>query len=376
MSKKNKLEKLKVVSVGFVPHGAIKKDYYLFKDLSTENAPGLQTSGANLTDNKYQCECLDCGYIFNSDVHCKDTQCPLCGGECRRVDRPGIGQRSKEVGGDSEVMLTDEEIKKQIEESIKTEGIEETEKSAYTDFMSKCLKSGKSMKECAAEYKKTKKKEDVKKEEPKVEKKEEPSKEVNVNINIKTEEKKEDVKKEEKIEKKEEPKVEEEKKAKVEGYKYPSPSDFKAFSEVKNILNDIKKKIGEKAEDTVLNDLVDKAIAALDKAIGSVYPAPKKKEDVKNLLDKEKLDKILSTVVEETQKQIDELKKSIEEVKKQADEIAKTQIKKEDIEKELEEVKKMIPSRKGESSIDDIRKSEEYQKATPEERLKMVLRGI
>jgi len=40
----------------------------------------------------YMCECLKCGYQFESEEHCRETKCPKCGGQCRRIERPGPGQ--------------------------------------------------------------------------------------------------------------------------------------------------------------------------------------------------------------------------------------------------------------------------------------------
>ncbi len=42
----------------------------------------------------YRCECLDCGHTMDSEQHCRDIRCPKCGGEMRRVERPGPGQRA------------------------------------------------------------------------------------------------------------------------------------------------------------------------------------------------------------------------------------------------------------------------------------------
>jgi Zn finger protein HypA/HybF involved in hydrogenase expression len=39
----------------------------------------------------FKCECLNCGHIIESERHCKERFCGLCGGEMRRIDRPGIG---------------------------------------------------------------------------------------------------------------------------------------------------------------------------------------------------------------------------------------------------------------------------------------------
>ena len=55
---------------------------------------------------KYECECIECGYIKKTDKHCKDIKCPECGGEMRRKERPGPGR--SDVG---EKKLTEEEQK-------------------------------------------------------------------------------------------------------------------------------------------------------------------------------------------------------------------------------------------------------------------------
>jgi len=48
----------------------------------------------------YRCECLDCGHAFETESHCRDVKCPKCGGECRRVERPGPGQRQSAFSPD------------------------------------------------------------------------------------------------------------------------------------------------------------------------------------------------------------------------------------------------------------------------------------
>ena len=44
---------------------------------------------------KYDCECLSCGHVVNTDKHCVDLKCPKCGGEMRRAERPGQGRDSE-----------------------------------------------------------------------------------------------------------------------------------------------------------------------------------------------------------------------------------------------------------------------------------------
>jgi len=45
----------------------------------------------------YQCECIECGYKVESEKHCRDIKCPECGGEMRRVERPGPGKEGIEI---------------------------------------------------------------------------------------------------------------------------------------------------------------------------------------------------------------------------------------------------------------------------------------
>ena len=42
--------------------------------------------------DEYNCECIDCGHKLESKKHCQDIKCPKCGGEMRRVERPGPGK--------------------------------------------------------------------------------------------------------------------------------------------------------------------------------------------------------------------------------------------------------------------------------------------
>lgn len=50
----------------------------------------------------FSCECIDCDYKMESEKHCKDLECPECGGQMRRAGRPGPGQdgqqKNQEVG--------------------------------------------------------------------------------------------------------------------------------------------------------------------------------------------------------------------------------------------------------------------------------------
>ncbi|MBW2363564.1 MAG: phage portal protein [Deltaproteobacteria bacterium] len=44
---------------------------------------------------KFDCECIDCGYKLESDKHCMDIKCPKCKGKMRRQGRPGQGKEDE-----------------------------------------------------------------------------------------------------------------------------------------------------------------------------------------------------------------------------------------------------------------------------------------
>jgi ATP-dependent protease ClpP protease subunit len=44
---------------------------------------------------KFQCECIECGYEMESAEHCRDIKCPKCDGTMRRKERPGPGEKAK-----------------------------------------------------------------------------------------------------------------------------------------------------------------------------------------------------------------------------------------------------------------------------------------
>jgi len=76
-----------------------------FKDYSDEELTEIFPEEKKA---KYECECIKCGYKMGSDEHCADIKCPKCGGEMRRVERPGPG-RSDEEEARKQLGLTVEE---------------------------------------------------------------------------------------------------------------------------------------------------------------------------------------------------------------------------------------------------------------------------
>jgi len=71
---------------------------------------------------KFSCECIKCSHKVESAKHCSDIKCPKCGGEMRRVERPGPG---KESDPQEEVALTPEQLEAL---EIEAKKWEETEK--------------------------------------------------------------------------------------------------------------------------------------------------------------------------------------------------------------------------------------------------------
>jgi len=43
-------------------------------------------------EETFDCECLDCGHKMTTEKHCSDIKCSKCGGEMRRIERPGPGK--------------------------------------------------------------------------------------------------------------------------------------------------------------------------------------------------------------------------------------------------------------------------------------------
>lgn len=66
-----------------------KKTEWIIKEQAERAKKGLFED-----KKKFRCECLDCGHIMESEKHCRDIKCPECGGQMRRAERPGPGQKA------------------------------------------------------------------------------------------------------------------------------------------------------------------------------------------------------------------------------------------------------------------------------------------
>jgi len=77
---------------------------------------------------KYNCECIECGYKMTSDKHCNEIKCPECGGQMRRVERPGPGQSHIEKSKERKVYIMPNGIKITEVEGKKFVAVEDYEK--------------------------------------------------------------------------------------------------------------------------------------------------------------------------------------------------------------------------------------------------------
>ena len=132
------------------------------KDVKTEEIDIKELFQAQ---QKFTCECINCGYTILTTKHCRSIQCPQCGGQMRRKERPGPGQGSILVLTDSdEKYFTEEELRKWAELSEKEiQDISALPKEVTTCVRKKIKEENMSpvnaVKKCWQEYKKDKNKE-------------------------------------------------------------------------------------------------------------------------------------------------------------------------------------------------------------------------
>jgi HK97 family phage prohead protease len=117
---KQENEKLQL-KAGAVLNKTNKGKLNQIKVLVDEVLESAEKEESELEEEKqqYNCECIKCGYKMKSDKHCKDLECPECGGEMRRVERPGEGTRSIdsndldviELGESDSIEVSDEQEK-------------------------------------------------------------------------------------------------------------------------------------------------------------------------------------------------------------------------------------------------------------------------
>lgn len=85
----------------------------LFEPAEKEKEKGEEVEEEKRAEDKkdegpYNCECVECGHKMTSEKHCREIKCEKCGGEMRRVERPGPGQTHEGGEEEMEVIVTKE----------------------------------------------------------------------------------------------------------------------------------------------------------------------------------------------------------------------------------------------------------------------------
>jgi len=255
------------------------------------------------------------------------------------TDKPKVIKVEKEESNEETEKETVKQEEAEKEENVfsvleegEVEKMSEQEKSEYTDFIKECMKQGKTMKQCALEWKEQKKSV----EEPEVEK-EYPS----------------------------------------PGEKYPNiPAG--SFKKIFDMLD----KLIKGSEDENLKKALQTIKAALSHAIGGSYPYPKPKN-----ASEEKRPAVSEEVVEDLGKDLAELQREVE-LRKEEELLKAIRDRDERIEelkKQVGEIKELIekrvPIRKGvvaepekREKDEEITKSKEFEEATPGDKLRMLLK--
>lgn len=74
---------------------AVAKGMKLSDDLLAEmgiDKTKIERARDEIEKTEFTCECIECGHTVQTDKHCVDIECPECGGEMRRAERPGEGR--------------------------------------------------------------------------------------------------------------------------------------------------------------------------------------------------------------------------------------------------------------------------------------------
>jgi len=91
-----KFTKIKLIEISVVDSPANTDAIFEVKKQLKEIGGDALVNKMIIKAETYKCECIDCGHEVESEKHCKDMKCPKCGGEMRRVGRPGPGKSQDE----------------------------------------------------------------------------------------------------------------------------------------------------------------------------------------------------------------------------------------------------------------------------------------
>ena len=86
------------------PYSHIERNIKLYHNafMVTQYPACTPEMGCGINET-FECECIECGYEMTSNQHCSELKCPECGGQMRRVNRPGPGQPKSDGIKDDDV---------------------------------------------------------------------------------------------------------------------------------------------------------------------------------------------------------------------------------------------------------------------------------
>lgn len=311
---RHRLKKLRIFSVGIVDSPANEREYLVYKRLGKED---LKEGGETTVKRVPR---ADEELIQESEGEPQEKK--------TKVTVDPNAKVKVEVSAD-EPKVAEEKATQEPELEI-PEGLTEEEKSAYTDFMKRCLKSGKSMKECAMEWQKEKEAE-----------KQDPYPEPGTNY----------------------PNI-------------PAGSFKKIFEMLDTLIQAEKDEDKKKALQTLK--------AALSKIVGGTYPYPEAKQKPEQTSEKEEKSNLAAEMKEklaQLEKELVEKKyeAELEELRQEIREVASS------VKKVAEVVSKNVPLRKAvvkeeekprQSKVEELLKSKEFKDATPGEQLRLLIRTL
>jgi len=90
------------------------------EDLAFDDAGDLAFDEDVKAEEKYKCECPECGHKLTTTEHCKDVKCPECGAIMRREERPGPGKEFDESQREPDDMADIKELVYEVKEQYES----------------------------------------------------------------------------------------------------------------------------------------------------------------------------------------------------------------------------------------------------------------
>ena len=99
----------------------------------------------------FNCSCIECDYKMTSEKHCNTIKCPKCGGQMRRAERPGPGQREAGEGEEKNIISHKETPLAPV--STEWDGSEEIASASTDDLKNACAWHDKDNADMKSSYK-------------------------------------------------------------------------------------------------------------------------------------------------------------------------------------------------------------------------------